>query len=132
VLLDPDLLSRIKKECGGLDIEKDFETHFGITLMGWLSLNQAQIDNFFDMLSSSFEELPAEIRKERKVDGRFDLVPFKSKPFFEASPDTYACVDFGLLTEKLHNGPYFLLSNKLPTDERWKVFNAWGLCSKLM
>lgn len=163
VLLDPELLSRIKKECGGLDIEKDFETHFGITLMGWLSLvygaeslvlsrtqeelvnkpelflinrksilqsstlNQAQVDNFFDMLSSSFEELRAEIRKERKVDERFDLVPFKSKPFFEVSPDTYACVDFGLLTEKLHNGPYFLLSNKLPTNERWKVFNAWGL-----
>jgi len=163
VLRDPKLLGRIRKECGGLDIEKDFETHFGITLMGWLSLvygaqtlvltptqqqfvdkpetflinrksilqnstpSQSQIDNFFDMLSSSFEELRAEIRRERQVDERFDVVPFKSKPFFEASPDTYACVDFGLLTEKLHNGPYFLLSNKLPKDERAKVFNAWGL-----
>src|SRR6202166_4965465 len=125
VLRDPKLLGRIRKECGGLDIEKDFETHFGITLMGWLSLvygaqtlvltptqqqfvdkpetflinrksilqnstpSQSQIDNFFDMLSSSFEELRAEIRRERQVDERFDVVPFKSKPFFEASPDTY-------------------------------------------
>jgi hypothetical protein len=163
VLRDPELLRRIKKECSGLDIEKDFETHFGIALAGWLSLvygaeslvirptqeefvkkpelflinrksilqnsslSQAQIDGFFDVLSWGFEELRSEIRKERHVDERFDLVPFKSKPFFEASPDTYACVDFGLLTEKLHNGPYFLLSNKLPSDDRWKVFNAWGL-----
>lgn len=163
VLREPELLERIKKECGGLDIEKDFEMHFGITLMGWLSLvfsaqtmllmntqeellntpekflinrksilpnstlSQNQIDSFFDVLSLKFDELRAETLKERKVDDRFDLVPFKSKPFLEVSPDTYACVDFGLVTEKLHNGPYFLLSNKLPGNERWKVFSAWGL-----
>lgn len=163
VLQDPRLLSRISKECGGLGIEKDFETHFGITLMAWLSLvfgtqallvmhtreellnkpetflinrrsilqnstlTQTQIDNFFDMLSMTFDELRAEIRKERPVDERLDLVPFKSKPFFVTSPDNYACVDFGLVTEKMHNGPYFLLSNKLPENERGRVFKAWGL-----
>jgi hypothetical protein len=163
LLLDPELLGRIKKECGQLDIEKDFETHFGISLMGWLSLvfgaqtmllmhtqqdllnkpgafiinrksmlpnstlTQTQIDSFFDMLSLSFDDLRTEIRKERPVDERLDLVPFKSRPFFVASPDNYACVDFALVTEKLHTGPYFLLSNKLPENERWKVFNAWGL-----
>jgi hypothetical protein len=163
VLRNPELLARIKKECGGLDIEKDFETHFGITLMGWLSLvfsaqtsllmhtqeellnkpetflinrkiilpnstlTQTQIDNFFDMLSMSFDELRAEIRKERPVDERLDLVPFKSKPFLIASPDNYACLDFGLVTEKMHNGPYFLLSNKLPENERGRMFQAWGL-----
>lgn len=163
VLRDPELLARIRKDCGGLDIEKDFEKHFGITLMGWLSLvfgtqtvlmmrtqeellnkpetliinrksilpdsklTQDQIDNFFEMLSMSFDDLRAEIRKERPVDERLDLVPFKSKPFLKTSPDCYACLDFGLVTEKLHNGPYFLLANKLPEDERSKVFNAWGL-----
>lgn len=163
VLQEPDLLKRIKKECGGLDIEEDFETHFGIALMAWLSLvygaeslmvtptqqqffdkpetflinrksilqnstlSQVQIDSFFDKLSWDFEELRTEVRKDRKVDQRFDLVPFKSRPFFETSPDNYACIDLGLLTEKLHNGPYFLLSNKLPENERWKVFSAWGL-----
>jgi hypothetical protein len=163
VLGDPNLRDRIRKECGGLDIEKDFETHFGITLMAWLSLvfgtqtsllmhtqkvllddpgvclinrksiltnstlTQAQVDNFFDMLSMSFDELRAEIRKERPVDERLDLVPFKSKPFFVVSLDNYACVDFALVTEKLHNGPYFLLSNKLPENERGRVFQAWGM-----
>jgi hypothetical protein len=161
-LQDPHLLDKIRKECGGLDIENDFKAHFGITLKAWLSLvfgmqtllmmhtqedllnnsglflinrksilkdstlTQAQIDSFFDALSMSFDELRAEIRKERPADERLDLVPFKSKPFFLVAPDTYACVDFGLVTEKLHNGPYFLLSNKLPEEERWKVFNAWG------
>src|SRR5580704_423340 len=163
VLQDPGLLARINKECGGLDIEKDFETNFGITLMAWLSLvfgtqallvahtqeellnkpeiflinrksilqdstlTQNQIDNFFDMLSMSFDELRTEIRKERPVDERLDLVPFKSKPFFVTSPDNYACVDLGLVTEKMTNGPYFLLSNKLPENERGRVFKAWGL-----
>ena len=162
VLQESELRDRIKKECGGLDIEQDFEAHFGISLMGWLSLiygtqtlalthtqqellerpeylltnrksilqnstlTQTQIDAFFDMLSMSFDELRAEMRRERPVDERLDVLPFKSKPLFMVSPDTYACVDFGLLTEKLHNGPYFLLSNKLPEDDRWRVFNAWG------
>jgi hypothetical protein len=162
-LRDPELTSRIKKECGGLDIEKDFESHFGIPLFGWLSLvfaaqtmliirtqeqlliqpenvlinrktmlkdstlTQAQIDNFFDLLSMGFDELRAEIRKERPVDKRLDFVPFKSKPFFVTAPDCYACIDYAFVTEKLHNGPYFLLSNKFPEKERWKVFNAWGL-----
>jgi hypothetical protein len=67
------------------------------------------------------------MQKERPVDERLDIVPFKSKPFFATFVDNYACVDLGLLTEKLHNGPYFLLSNKFPEKERWKVFNAWGL-----
>jgi hypothetical protein len=163
VLRDPQLLARVKKECGGLDIEKEFEERFGITLMGWLSmvfgartallmhtqeillnepekvfinrksilqnsaLSQGQIDSFFDELSMSFDELRSEIRKERPVDERLDLVPFKSKPFFVAAPDVYGCVDFGLLTEKLHTGPYFLLSNKFPENDRPKVFQAWGL-----
>lgn len=160
---NPELLERIRKECGGLDIEKDFETAFNMSLTGWLSLvfaaqtvltmrtqdellnhpenvlinrktmlqdstlSQSQIDSFFDMLSMNFEELREEIRKERPVDDRLDIVPFKSRPFFVTVPDCYACVDFGLLTEKLHNGPYFLLANKFPEKERWKVFNAWGL-----
>ena len=163
MLRDPHLLERVKKECGGLEIEKEFEERFGITLMGWLSmvfgartallmhtqeillnepekvfinrksilqnsaLSQAQIDSFFDELSMSFDELRSEIRKERPVDERLDLVPFKSKPFFVAAPDVYGCVDFGLLTEKLHTGPYFLLSNKFPENDRPKVFKAWGL-----
>jgi len=162
-LRDPQLLARIRKECGGLNIEHDFEALLRIPLMGWLSLvfgvqslflirtqeefmnkpelfltnrrtilqdsnlTQSQIDSFFDMLSMSFDELRLEMQKERPVDERLDIVPFKSKPFFATSVDNYACVDLGLLTEKLHNGPYFLLSNKMPEKERWKVFNAWGL-----
>ena len=163
VLRDPDLVSRIKKECGGLDIENDFEGLFGISLFGWLSLvfsaqtmltirtqeellnqpenvlinrktmlqdstlTQSQIDDFFDRLSMSFDELRAEVRKERPVDDRLDIVPFKSKPFFVTGPNCYACIDFAFVSEKLHNGPYFMLSNKLPEKDRWKVFNAWGL-----
>jgi hypothetical protein len=163
VLRDPLLVSRVKKECGGLDIERDFETLLGIPLMGWMSLvygvqtllltrtqeefmnkpetfllnrktllpdsnlSQGQIDGFFDMLSMSFDELRLEVRKaDRKVDDRYDLVPFKSKPLFMTAPDTYACIDFGLFGEKLHTGPYFLLSDKLPPNERGKVFKAWG------
>jgi hypothetical protein len=163
VLRDPLLIGRIKKECGGLDVEQDFEKLLGITLMGWMSLvfgvqvvlltrtqeefvnkpetfllnrktllqnsnlSQNQIDGFFDLLSMSFDELRIEVRKDdRQVDERFDLVPFKSKPLFITAPDTYACIDFGLFAEKLHTGLYFLLSNKLPKNERGKVFKAWG------
>jgi hypothetical protein len=163
ILQNPEVRSKISRECGGLDIERDFETHFGIALMGWLSMvfgiqtmllvntqdqllnepekylvnrrtifkdttfTQTQIDGFFDALSMTFEELRAEVRKERPVDERIDLVPFKSKPFFMTAPDNYACVDFAFITEKMHNGPYFLLANKFAENERWKVFNAWGL-----
>jgi hypothetical protein len=90
-------------------------------------LTQSQIDDFFDRLSMSFDELRAEVRKERPVDDRLDIVPFKSKPFFVTGPNCYACIDFAFVSEKLHNGPYFMLSNKLPEKDRWKVFNAWGL-----
>jgi hypothetical protein len=163
VLRDASLLERIRQECEGLDLEKEFETNFGITLMAWLSLvfavqtaltmhtqetlinepekvfinrksllqnstlSQSQIDDFFNRLSTTFDELRLEIRKERPVDERLDLVPFKSKPFFVAAPDVYACSDYGLITEKLHTGPYFLLSNQLPEAKRPKVFKAWGL-----
>jgi hypothetical protein len=162
-LRDPQLLDRIKKECGALDIEQDFEKLFGIPLFGWLSLvfgvqslllnfthadflnkpetflinrrtllqasnlSQTQIDDFFDSLSLSFDDLRLEMRKERPADDRFDVVPFKSKPLLLTAPDSYACLDFGLFTEKMHTGPYFLLANKLPSNERWKIFNAWGL-----
>jgi hypothetical protein len=163
VLRDPLLVSRIKKECGGLDIEREFEKQFSISLMDWLSLvfgvqtlllvhtqadfinqpglfllnrktllpasnlSQTQIDAFFDMLSWGFDELRAEVRKERRVDDRLDIVPFKSKPLFVTAPDYYACVDFGLLSEKMHNGPYFLLANRLAEGDRSKMFNAWGI-----
>jgi hypothetical protein len=162
-LRDPQLLDRISKECGGLDIERDFEKLFGVPLFGWLSLvfgvqslllsfthadflnkpetflinrrtilqapnlSRTQIDDFFDRLSLSFEDLRLELRKERPVDDRLDVVPFKSRPLLVTAPDSYACLDFGLFTEKMHTGPYFLLANRLPSDERWKIFNAWGL-----
>lgn len=163
VLSDPDLLARIRNECEGLDIERDFAANCGLPLMGWLSLvfgvqslllvrtqqdllnepaafivnrklllenptlTPEQIGSFFDMLSMTFDELRSEIRKERPVDERFDLVPFKSKPFFVTVPENYVCTDFGLFAEKIHNGPYFLLSNKMPEKERGRMFKAWGM-----
>ena len=162
ILHDPALVETIRNECGGLNIEREFEERMGIALRDWLSLafgvqalwmtrssqqllddagaflinrktmlqnsrlNQKQIDDFFDALSMPFHELQSEVQKDRRVDQRIDLVPFKSKPFFLVSPDTYACIDFSFLAEKLHNDPYFLLANSLPETERWKVFNAWG------
>ena len=162
-LQDETLLARIRKECGGLDISKEFDQIAGMPIMTWLSLvfgvhislaihtqdeflnqpgifimnrknfvadraiSQSHIDSFFDSLSLSFEELQAEIRKIRPVDERLDLVPFKSRPLLKTAEDNYACVDFSLVTEKLHNGPYFLLTNLLPAQDRWRVHNAWGL-----
>jgi hypothetical protein len=75
----------------------------------------------------AFDDLRLEMRKERPVDERLDVVPFKSRPFFVTAPDNYACIDFALVTEKMHNGPYFLLSNKFPESDRHHVFKAWGL-----
>jgi hypothetical protein len=157
------LLDRIKKECGGLDIEKEFEQLAGIPMVNWLSLvfgvyvalaihtqqeflekpeifimnrknfvansaiSQAHIDEFFELLSLDFDELRTEIRKDRPVDERFDLVPFKSTPLWKTAEDNYVCVDFSLVSEKLHNGPYFMLSSRLPVDKRWRMHNAWGL-----
>ncbi len=37
-LQDPILLDRIKRECGGLDIEKEFEQLADIPMVNWLSL----------------------------------------------------------------------------------------------
>ncbi len=162
-LRDEQLVARIFNECGGLDLEEEFERQIGIPVFEWLSLvfgvqtllmmntfqdlinrpelfiinrktiltnpnlTQGQIDNFFDALARDFEGLKGEIRKCRPVDDRFDLVPFKSAPLLNTAPDNYACLDFTLLTERLHNGPYFLLGNRLPESERGKVFKAWGL-----
>jgi len=163
VLQDPILLDRIKRECGGLDIEKEFEQLADIPMVNWLSLvfgvyvalaihtqqeflekpeifimnrknfvanpaiSQAHIDEFFELLSLDFDELRAEIRKERPVDERFDLVPFKSTPLWKTAENNYVCVDFSLVSEKLHNGTYFMLSSRLPEDKRWRIHNAWGL-----
>ncbi|MGC0779049.1 MAG: hypothetical protein WCD68_17750, partial [Candidatus Acidiferrum sp.] len=90
------------------------------------TLSQAQVDDFFDTISTEFEALKLEIRKTRPVDERLDLVPFKAKPLLQTQPDNYACVDLSLVTEKLHNGPYFVLSNRLNETERENVFKAWG------
>lgn len=163
VLREPELLNKIKKECGGLDIEGDFERLVGIPLMGWLSLvfgihalllnytqqdfitkpelliinrrtilrnpklTQAQVNSFFDVLSNGFDELQEEVRKGRPADERMDIVPFKAAPFFKTAEDNYACIDYGLFTEKMHNGPYFVLSNKFVESERPRVQKAWGL-----
>jgi hypothetical protein len=163
VLRDCGLLARIRNECGGLDIEKDFERVVGISLMGWLSLvfgihalllsytqqdfiskpetflfnrqtilqkptlTPAQVNNFFDALSKSFDELRQAIHSARPVDERLDIVPFKATPLFKTAEDNYACLDYSLFTEKMHNGPYFVLSNRLPQSDRWRVHNAWGL-----
>lgn len=162
-LRDPKLLARISKECGGLDIEKEFEQITGIPIMNWLSvvfgvhtalaihtqeeylnradifimnrknfvaersIDQAHIDGFFDLLSLDFEQRRAEARKERPVDERLDLVPFKAKPLLKTAEDNYVCVDFSLVTEKLHNGPYFVLSTLVSPEDRWRMHNAWGL-----
>jgi hypothetical protein len=90
------------------------------------TLSQAQVDDFFDTISTEFEELRVEMRKTRPVDERLDLVPFKAKPLFQTQPDNYACVDLSLVAEKLHNGPYFVLSNLLNEKERENIFKAWG------
>jgi hypothetical protein len=90
------------------------------------TLSQAQVDDFFDTISTEFEQLKVEIRKTRPVDERLDLVPFKAKPLLQTQPDNYACVDLSLVSEKLHNGPYFVLSNRLNERERENVFKAWG------
>jgi hypothetical protein len=91
------------------------------------ALSAAQVNSFFDRLSSSFGELRKELKRERLVDERFDLVPFMAKPFLNFAPDKYSCVDLALLSEKLNNGPYFLLSSLLPEDRREPVFRAWGI-----
>ena len=89
-------------------------------------LSQAQVDDFFDTISNEFQTLSSEMRQTRPVDERLDLVPFKAKPLLQTVADNYACVDLSLLTEKLHNGPYFVLSNKLNEEQRENVFKAWG------
>jgi hypothetical protein len=163
VLQDPVLLARIRKDCGGLDIEKEFEKLTGVPIMHWLSLvfgvhtalaihtqeeylnrpdifimnrknfvaepaiSQTHIDRFFDLLSLDFNELCVEVRKHRPVDERLDLVPFKAKPLLKTAQDNYVSSDFSLVTEKLHNGPYFVLSTLPPSDDRWRMHNAWGL-----
>ncbi len=91
------------------------------------ALSEAQVNSFFDPLSTNFDELRKEFKKDRHVDERFDLVPFMAKPFINFAPDNCACVDVALLSEKLNNGPYFLLSTLLPEDERGPVFKAWGI-----
>jgi hypothetical protein len=84
------------------------------TILQNSTLSQEQIDGFFDALSMTFDELRMEVRKERPVDERLDIVPFKSKPFFVTAPDNYACVDFGLVTEKMHNARIFCSATSSP------------------
>jgi hypothetical protein len=91
------------------------------------AVSQAHINIFFDLLALDFEELRTEFQKVRPVDERLDLVPFKSKPLLKTAEDNYACVDFSLVTEKLHSGPYFVLMDLLPTEKRGRVQKAWGL-----
>jgi hypothetical protein len=162
-LQDPEIIYKIRKECEGLDFERNFEDVVGTPLQGWLSLviglythlfnhsleefvgnpsvfvvdrktilekpalTTAQVNSFFDRLSSSFEDLREELKRLRRVDERFDLVPFMAKPFLEFAPGRCFCVDLALLSEKLNNGPYFLLSSLLPERKREPVFKAWGI-----
>ncbi len=97
------------------------------TILEKPALTTAQVNSFFDRLSSSFEDLREELKRLRRVDERFDLVPFMAKPFLEFAPGRCFCVDLALLSEKLNNGPYFLLSSLLPERKREPVFKAWGI-----
>ena len=92
-----------------------------------MAISQEHIDKFFEMLSLDFKELCDEVRQHRPVDERLDLVPFKAKPLLKTAEDHYISVDFSLVTEKLHNGPYFILSTLPPREDRWRMHNAWGL-----
>jgi len=96
------------------------------TLLKNPNLTQCQVDRFFDDLSADFSSLKLEVQSVRPVDERLDLVPFKVKPLLRLAPDIYTCVDLSMLAEKLHNGPYFLLSNLLDDAGRERVFTAWG------
>jgi hypothetical protein len=96
------------------------------TLLQKPTLSQAQVNDFFDAISSDFGALKLEMSQVRPVDERLDIVPFKIKPLLQTVPDNYACIDVSLVTEKLHNGPYFLLGNRLVGKEREDVFKAWG------
>jgi hypothetical protein len=111
---------------------KEFATAQGIcivnrkTIITNPKLTFEQIDRFFDLLSMNFTEMQSEFQKDRQVDDRFDLTPFMVKPFLNLAPDLYICSDLGLLLEKLNNGPYYLITDRLPRCERKKVFKAWG------
>jgi hypothetical protein len=97
------------------------------TILNDPALSESQINSFFAPLSTNFDQLREEFRKERPVDDRFDLVPFMARPFIDFASDNSACVDVALLSEKLNNGPYFLLSSLLPENKRLPVFKAWGI-----
>ena len=85
-------------------------------------------EQFLANLSVDFGELPGSfgsVGDERTL--MLNLTPFRTRPVWRFSPESYLCVDPCLLVEKLASGFYWAVNQALDSDGRRLQFSRlWG------
>lgn len=90
------------------------------------SVGQREFDLFLRTISRPIPQLRNELRALERVDPRFDLIPFQSRPLSVLSKSTFACLDAEFLITRLYTGPHWLIHDVIP-EVRDDLFTAWGI-----
>lgn len=97
------------------------------TFFSNLNYSDSEIDHFFRLVSGDLNQLTEAARDQNgALDSRYDLRLFQTYPLFRISGDSFTCIDYGFLLEKVLQGLYHTILNSLPNNERRVFFEKWG------
>lgn len=100
-----------------IDVE-NFTRHSDISSENVLKL--------LNLISIPIEHYKNEILKSKDVDLNYGFLPFKKYPLARIYEGKYLCLDFNFLLDKISNGIFWLINDKLPSSEREKFHTFWG------
>lgn len=89
------------------------------TVFSKMNLSAEEIDAFFKLTTTTFEELTEQIREsaanQSGIKFRNDFTIFRNRPlvYTKAEKDAAACIDFGFLSEKVSLSLYHMILNTL-------------------
>lgn len=67
------------------------------------------------------------VMSNETTDPRYDFVSFRSKPLFTVEEGRILPADLAFPVEKCHAGVHWTIHDKLQSDRRELLFNAWGV-----
>lgn len=95
--------------------------------VGKSDISQSDLDAVLNTIAGTLEQITHELRKEERTDPRFDFVPFRKKPLIQLTNGRLVCIDSSFLLEQVHVGVHWVMHDRLPSDKRDDLFQAWGI-----
>jgi hypothetical protein len=104
------------------------------TIFSKMSLSAQEVDAFFELTATTFEELAEQIQQsaaaQSDIQFRQDFTIFRNRPliYTRAEKDVAACIDFGFLSEKVSLSLYHIILKALDEQpDRMKFLRRyWG------